>query len=60
MMGRMLDQEDGLGIYGLNLFRHLLAADPSTRYVIVLASAQHRDSFTAFSNAEVLVARVGR
>ena len=60
MMGRMLDQEDGLGIYGLNLFRHLLAADPSTRYVIVLASAQHRDSLTAFPNAEVLVARVGR
>jgi len=56
----MLDQRDGLGIYGLNLFRHLLAADRATRYIIVLASDQHVDAFAEFPNAEILVMPVGR
>lgn len=56
LMGRMLDQQDGLGVYGLNLFQGLLAADPTTRYVIVLATPRHEHAFAHASNAQVVVA----
>ncbi|PZN29404.1 MAG: hypothetical protein DIU71_14530 [Proteobacteria bacterium] len=51
-MGRLLDQSDGLGIYGQNLLRELLALDPITRYVILLDSPKSRDMFREFRNAE--------
>ena len=59
-MGRVLDQlPDGLGLYCSNLLRSMIMLDPGSRYVIWLRSAEHRDLFREFPNAEthVLVAR---
>lgn len=36
VMARLVDQKDGLGIYGQHLLRELLLADPVTRYIIML------------------------
>lgn len=55
VMGRQLDQEDGLGIYALQLLRELLRLDPDTRYVILLDSPKSSQSFREFSNAETCV-----
>jgi glycosyltransferase involved in cell wall biosynthesis len=55
MVGRMLDQEDGLGVYGYHLFQQLLALDPTTRYVIGLATPKHAAAFESRSNAEVVL-----
>ena len=32
IMGRLLDQDDGLGVYGMQLLRELMRLDPHTRY----------------------------
>jgi hypothetical protein len=53
VMGRLLDQDDGLGVYGLQLLRELLGLDPHTRYLILLAR-RSRPGF-ASSNAETRV-----
>jgi glycosyltransferase involved in cell wall biosynthesis len=55
VMGRMLDQQDGIGIYGLNLLRELLCLDTATRYVIFLDSTQSAHHFDDFANAETHV-----
>ncbi|HKZ72481.1 MAG TPA: glycosyltransferase family 1 protein [Steroidobacteraceae bacterium] len=55
VMARLLDQHDGIGIYGLNLLRELLALDPATRYVVFLQTAETQDQFAAFRNADVQV-----
>lgn len=60
VMGRVLDQlPDGLGLYCSNLLRHMIALDAGSRYVIWLRSAEHRDLFREFPNAEthILTAR---
>jgi glycosyltransferase involved in cell wall biosynthesis len=54
-MGRLLDQDDGLGVYGLNLLRELLTLDPETRYVILLATPKSAHLFRDFRNADVCV-----
>ena len=59
-MGRVLDQlPDGLGLYCSHLLRHMIMLDRRSRYVIWLRSAEHRDLFREFPNAEthVLAAR---
>ncbi len=38
VMGRLLGQADGLGVYGGHLLQHLIAIDSGSRYVIFLAS----------------------
>lgn len=52
-MGRVLDQlPDGLGLYCSNLLRNMVMLDRRSRYVIWLRSAEHRDLFRDFPNAE--------
>lgn len=55
VMGRLLDQDDGIGIYGLNLLRELLALDRRTRYLVLLQTDKMRDAFARHPNADVRV-----
>ena len=57
VMGRALDQQDGLGLYARTLLRHLVAMDRQSRYVILLSSAESAGLFAAFPNAETRVVR---
>lgn len=54
-MARLVDQNDGLGIYGRNLLRELLRLDPRSVYVMLLDSPKHEHSFREFNNARVVV-----
>jgi glycosyltransferase involved in cell wall biosynthesis len=54
-MGRLLDQDDGLGVYGLQLLRELLRLDPHSRYVILLDTPKSQHLFREFGNAETCV-----
>lgn len=51
-MGRLLDQSDGLAVYGGHLLRHLLQLDPDSRYVLFLTSPAARSLFSDLPNAE--------
>ena len=55
VMGRVLDQRDGLGFYCINLLRTMIGLDPETRYVIFLGSSKQAALFESFSNVEVHV-----
>ncbi|HVC30809.1 MAG TPA: glycosyltransferase family 1 protein [Steroidobacteraceae bacterium] len=55
VMGRLLDQADGLGIYARHLLQHLVSLDTASRYVIFLATPAARDLFAGRSNVEVRV-----
>src|SRR5690348_17566059 len=55
VMGRLLDQADGLGIYARHLLQHLIALDSGSRYVIFLASPAARGLFAGYRNVEVRV-----
>lgn len=59
VMGRVLDQDGGLGVYARGLLPELLSQDPDTRYVIFLNTEKSRDLLRRFPNAEphVLPAR---
>jgi glycosyltransferase involved in cell wall biosynthesis len=52
VMGRVLDQEGGLGVYARCLLPELLSQDPDTRYVIFLHTDKSRDLLHRFPNAE--------
>ena len=54
-MARLLDQQDGLGVYSRHVLEQLLSLDPDTRYVILLGSPGARASFDGFKNAQVHV-----
>jgi glycosyltransferase involved in cell wall biosynthesis len=54
-MARLLDQNDGLGVYSRYVLHQLLTLDPDTRYVIFLGSPRSRDLFREFDNAHVHV-----
>jgi glycosyltransferase involved in cell wall biosynthesis len=54
-MGRVLDQRDGLGLYCINLLRHMVALDRHSRYIVWLRTAEHRGLFSDFPNAETHV-----
>src|ERR1700756_5185292 len=60
VMGRPLDQDDGIGVYTSELLRNMLTLDPNSRYVILLRTARHERLFDEFPNAEtrVLPARI--
>ena len=60
VMGRTLDQEDGLGVYARNLLLELLRQDAFSRYVIFLKSEKSRHLFQSFGNAEVCLLRAQR
>nr|WP_298720734.1 glycosyltransferase family 1 protein [uncultured Steroidobacter sp.] len=55
VMARLVDQKDGLGIYGQYLLREMLKADPETLYIILLESPKSQHLFREFSNARVVV-----
>jgi glycosyltransferase involved in cell wall biosynthesis len=55
IMGRLLDQDDGLGVYSQRLVHEILSLDRSTRYIIFLMSEKSWDLFREFPNAEPYV-----
>jgi glycosyltransferase involved in cell wall biosynthesis len=55
VMARLVDQKDGLGIYGQYLLRELLKADPETRYLILLGTPACESLFRDYHNAHVIV-----
>lgn len=55
VMGRVLDQMDGLGVYSSTLLRHLLLKDPASRYVVLLRTDKNASLFSQFENAETRV-----
>jgi glycosyltransferase involved in cell wall biosynthesis len=55
VMGRVFDQQDGLGVYSANLLHHMLAKDTLSRYVILLRSPKNVSLFDEFPNAETRV-----
>jgi glycosyltransferase involved in cell wall biosynthesis len=55
VMGRVLDQRDGLGLYALNLVQRMVALDPDTRYVLLFAKPTHARLFRDYSNVETHV-----
>ena len=57
VMGRVLDQEGGLGVYARCLLPELLRQDPNSRYVILLNTEASRDLLRQFPNAEPHVLR---
>ena len=52
VMGRVLDQEGGLGVYARCLLPELLRQDPDTRYAVLLSSEKSLDLLRPFPNAE--------
>jgi len=52
IMGRVLDQRDGLGLYAVSLVQRMVALDPETRYVLLLATDRQAPLFSEFPNAE--------
>ena len=59
VMGRLLDQDDGLGVYGLQLLRELMRLDPHTRYLILLDTTKSQHLFREYGNAETCVFNEG-
>src|SRR5579885_1491287 len=55
VMGRLLDQADGLALFARHLLQHLVSLDTGSRYVIFLASPAARDLFAGPENVEVQV-----
>jgi len=55
VMGRPLDQDDGIGVYTSNLLRNMLELDPESRYVILLRTGKHARAFDEYPNAEIKV-----
>jgi glycosyltransferase involved in cell wall biosynthesis len=55
VMGRLLDQADGLGVYARHLLQHLVSMDSGSRYVIFLASPAAREVFSGQRNVQVRV-----
>jgi len=55
IMGRLLDQEDGLGVYSSHLLRRLFAMDRDSRYVVLLRSDKCADLFDSYPNVQTRV-----
>jgi glycosyltransferase involved in cell wall biosynthesis len=55
VMGRPLDQDDGIGVYTSQLLRNMLTLDPTSRYVILLRTPKHQRMFDEFRNADTRV-----
>lgn len=55
VMGRVLDQRDGLGLYALNLLQHMFNQDADTRYVLLLSRDLHAQTFRQHANVETHV-----
>lgn len=55
VMARLLDQQDGLGVYSRELLQHLFALDTGTRYVVFLGSSRAQPLFAGLANVETQV-----
>jgi glycosyltransferase involved in cell wall biosynthesis len=55
VMARLLDQQDGLGVYSRELLQHLFALDATTRYVVLLGSSRAQPLFAGFANVQTQV-----
>ncbi len=55
VMARLLDQQDGLGVYSRELLQHLFSLDPATRYVVFLGSSRAEGLFEGFENVQTRV-----
>lgn len=55
VMARLLDQQDGLGVYSRELLQHLFALDSGTRYVVFLGSSRVQTLFEGFANVQTQV-----
>lgn len=55
VMARLLDQQDGLGVYSRELLQQLFSLDAGTRYVVFLGSSRAHGLFDGFSNVQTQV-----
>jgi len=55
VMGRVLDQEDGLGVYSYNLLKNMIQQDQESVYVILLRSHNSESLFSEFENVKMQV-----
>jgi glycosyltransferase involved in cell wall biosynthesis len=55
VMGRAVDQDDGIGIYCINLLREMFTIDRQTRYLFLLSTDKHRTLFAGLPNVETHV-----
>ena len=55
VMARLLDQQDGLGVYSRQLLQQMFTLDPNTRYVVFLGSAHAQTAFNGFDNVTACV-----
>ena len=56
VMGRPLDQDDGIGIYALYLLREMFRLDPDTHYIVFLDTPKSQRLFDEFHNVRTHVA----
>ncbi len=54
-MGRVLDQEDGLGVYSYNLLKNMIQQDQESIYIILLRSSNNTSLFSEFENVKTQV-----
>jgi glycosyltransferase involved in cell wall biosynthesis len=59
IMGRILDQDDGLGVYGANLLTHMFQQDADSRYVVLLRTVRRERLFDEYPNVETYVLPTG-
>jgi glycosyltransferase involved in cell wall biosynthesis len=55
IMGRLLDQDDGLGVYSSNLLRRLFDLDRHSRYLVLLRSDKCARQFESYPNVRTRV-----
>jgi len=55
IMGRAVDQDDGIGVYCINLLREMFTIDRHTRYLMLLSTGKHRTLFADMPNVETYV-----
>src|SRR5262245_12873504 len=55
VMARLLDQQDGLGVYARHTLEQLATLDPGTRYVLFLATPRAQGLFKDHANVETHV-----
>ncbi len=56
IMGRQLDQDDGLGVYALQLLREMFRLDTASKYVVFLDSPKSARLFDEFPHVRTHVA----
>jgi glycosyltransferase involved in cell wall biosynthesis len=55
IMGRLLDQDDGLGVYSSNLLRNLFDLDRDSRYLVLLRTNKCAGLFESYPNVQTRV-----